>query len=132
LASRRSGESPAHRWFRRLWRTAAAVAVLAFFVEGGEYGTSDLWRQRTERQGLAAEVEMLRDSVTVMQATVKAAQTDTVQLERLAREQWGMVRPGEILYWVRDPAADEDSLPGDGTERDRVRRDSAPRDSGAP
>ena len=89
------------------------MAVLAFFVEGGEYGTSDLWRQRGEQEALAAEVEMLRDSVTVMQATVKAAQNDTVLLERLAREQWGMVRPGEILYWVRDPAA-EDSTTTDG------------------
>lgn len=89
------------------------MAVLVFFVEGGEYGTSDLWRQRGEQEALAAEVEMLRDSVAAMQAIVKAAQTDTVLLERLAREQWGMVRPGEILYWVRDPAA-EDSSAADG------------------
>jgi cell division protein FtsB len=95
------------------------VTVLAFFVEGGEYGTSDLWRQRGEREALAAEVEMLRDSVIVMQATVKAAQSDTVLLERLAREQWGMVRPGEILYWVRDPGV-EDSLTRDSTEADGV------------
>ena len=74
------------------------VTVFAFFVEGGEYGTSDLWRQRGEREALAAEVEMLRDSVIVMQATVKAAQSDTVLLERLARLYGWRVEPDWILF----------------------------------
>lgn len=106
----KKAEKPGRKWLRRLAWGAGSALVLYLAVEGGEYGTSDLWAQRGQRQQLEAELEQLRDSVTQLRTVMQAVTTDTVLLERMAREQWGMVRGDkEILYWVRDPATSTDS-----------------------
>ena len=78
---------------------SSALAVVAFLVQGGEYGTTDLIRQRNllarERRivdSLAAEVERLK-------VYKKSVETDPVMQEKLAREEFGMVKGDkEILY----------------------------------
>ena len=77
-----------------------AVVLLALAVWGGEYSTAD-WL--TMRRQLAEE----RDKVAALQVEVdslaKAAQdleTNPAVQERVAREEFGMIRDGEILYRV--------------------------------
>jgi cell division protein FtsB len=90
---------------------AAAALVLAFAVEGGEYGTSDLWSQRGRRAALDAEVGQLTREVDSLRVELQAIRTDNARLERIAREQFGMIRGDkELLYWV-----------GDGSERDSAK-----------
>jgi cell division protein FtsB len=106
----KKSEKLGRKWLRRLAWGGGGALVLYLAVEGGEYGTSDLWTQREQRQALETELEQLRDSVTQLRTVMEAVTTDTVLLERMAREQWGMVRGNkEILYWVRDPSAPADS-----------------------
>ena len=94
-------------WVRRLVWGAAILSVLWFAVEGGEYGSSDLFTQRDRRAELASELEELRDSVEALKAELKAVSTDPARLERLAREQYGMVRGDkEILYRFTDTRED--------------------------
>jgi cell division protein FtsB len=77
--------------------------VAAYFVIfGGEYGLVELRRVRdeldAERQRLVdvqAEVERLR-------ARVDSLENDSATIERIAREKWGMIRPGEKLYRFED------------------------------
>jgi cell division protein FtsB len=83
----------------RVVLASSALAVVAFAVQGGEYGTTDLIRQRNllarERRivdSLAAEVERLK-------VYKKSVETDPVMQEKLAREEFGMVKGDrEILY----------------------------------
>ncbi len=84
----------------RIAGLAGAVVLLALAVWGGEYSTGDWLTMRRqladERENVAAlEVEV--DSLT------KAAQdleTNPAVQERVAREEFGMIRDGEILYRV--------------------------------
>ena len=79
-----------------------ALAVLVYAIEGGEYGTSDLLSQRDRQTALARQVEELAQDVDVMRAELKAVTSDPVRLERMAREEWGMVRgEKELLYRMR-------------------------------
>ena len=79
-----------------------ALAVLVYAIEGGEYGTSDLLTQRDRQTALARQVEELAQDVDVMRAELKAVTSDPVRLERMAREEWGMVRgEKELLYRMR-------------------------------
>ena len=74
----------------------AALGVAYFAVEGGEYGTSDLVRQRLRRQRLQAEIDSL-------ERYRKQVLTDPVLQERIAREQFGMVRGDkELVYRFTD------------------------------
>ena len=79
-----------------------ALAVLVYAIEGGEYGTSDLLTQRERQDALARDVAALEQDVDSMRAELKAVTSDPVRLERMAREEWGMVRgEKEVLYRMR-------------------------------
>ena len=81
---------------------AGALAVLVYTIEGGEYGTSDLLTQRDRKAALAQSVKDLELDVDSLRAELKAVTNDPVRLERMAREEWGMVRgEKELLYRVR-------------------------------
>src|SRR5215210_5704361 len=83
---------------RLLWLLVLAAAV-AFAVQGGEYGTSDLYRQRTRRARLQATLDSLRREVDSLGRVRRAIATDPAVQERIAREEFGMVRGDkEILY----------------------------------
>ena len=78
------------------------LAVLVYTIEGGEYGTSDLLTQRDREAALAKDVAALEQDVDSMRTELKAVLSDPVRLERMAREEWGMVRgEKELLYRMR-------------------------------
>ena len=86
---------------RVAWGVGALV-VLVYAIEGGEYGTSDLLTQRDRKAALAQNVDMLAEDVDSLRAELKAVTSDPVRLERMAREEWGMVRgEKELLYRMR-------------------------------
>ena len=75
-----------------------AGAVL-FAFQGGEYSTMDLWRQRQRKFRLQAETDSLVRELDSLRQVVKAVQTDRATQERIAREEFGMVRGDkEIIY----------------------------------
>lgn len=80
------------------------VLAFIFLVEGGEWGTVDLFRQQRRLEHLRAEVAQLEREVDSLRAEYKSITTDPKRLERIARERYGMVRGSkELLYWIRDP-----------------------------
>jgi cell division protein FtsB len=82
----------------------AAVAVLVFAVQGGEWGTVDLFRQQRRLARLAHDVDSLRREVDSLARYKKALETDPVLQEKIAREEFGMVRgKKELLYRFTDP-----------------------------
>jgi len=84
----------------RLAGIAAAVALAALVFQAGEYGTLD-WL--TLRRQLAAERRAVRDlevELDSLERLARALETDPAAQERAAREQFGMIRKGEILYRI--------------------------------
>ncbi len=98
-------------WGRRLVTGAGVAAVLYFAIEGGEWGTVALLRQRAHARALADTVRRLEHTVDSLEAYKKAVLTDPATQERIAREQFGYVRQGEVLYKVV-PDAPADSARG--------------------
>jgi cell division protein FtsB len=62
----------------------------------------ELEQERTRLTAVQDEVERLR-------ARVDSLENDSATIERIAREKWGMIRPGERLYRFED--AGSDTLP---------------------
>jgi cell division protein FtsB len=80
------------------------VGVVVFAVQGGEYGTSDLVRQRTKRERLQARIDSLTRLVDSLERRKRAVRTDGAVQERIAREEFGMVKgEKELLYRFADP-----------------------------
>ena|SRR5687767_10722895 len=79
------------------------VGGLVFAVQGGEYSTRDLWRQRQMKQKLVTETDSLARVVDSLKKEAHAVQNDRAMQERIAREQYGMVKGDkEILYRFDD------------------------------
>jgi cell division protein FtsB len=99
--ARTASEKPGRVWLRRLAWIGGGIAVLVFTIEGGEYGTRDLWTQSSRKAKLDADVAQLKLEVDSLRQELKVLKTDDARLERIARERYGMVKGSkELLYWV--------------------------------
>ena len=77
----------------------AVLGAIAFAIQGGEYSTLDLWRQRQTKLRLTAQADSLTRQVDSLKKQAELIRTDRATQERIAREQFGMVRGDrEILY----------------------------------
>lgn len=91
-------------------RLLGAVLVLLLFIGLGVYGWQGVVRLRELRDQLGA---LERENVALRQQADRLAQTidrlrnDPVYLERIAREERGMVRPGETV--LKFPSKDKAS-----------------------
>jgi cell division protein FtsB len=102
---------------KRVIGGAIVVGALAFAVQGGEFSTLDLLRQRRQIARVTRSVDSLQRVVDSLARYEDRVQHDPATQERIAREVFGMVRGSkEIVYRFAD-------LP-DSARRDSVRRDS--------
>ncbi|HEX6966288.1 MAG TPA: septum formation initiator family protein [Gemmatimonadaceae bacterium] len=89
---------------RRALLALLAIAVVVFAIEGGEYGTSDLVHQWMRKKRLTATIATLQQQVDSLKRVKQAVLTDPKVQERIAREEFGMVRGDkEILYRFAEP-----------------------------
>lgn len=90
---------------------AGVVAALAFAVQGGEYGTTDLWRQKQRRARLLRTNDSLARVVDSLRRYKRRLETDPALQERIAREEFGMVRGNrELLYRFAEPGTAPDTI----------------------
>jgi cell division protein FtsB len=89
---------------KRIVLGAMLVGIVVFAIQGGEYGTSDLVRQRTRRERLESRIDSLTRLVDSLERRKRAIRTDAATQERIAREEFGMVKgEKELLYRFADP-----------------------------
>ena len=83
---------------RFVWWALIAVAIF-FAVQGGEYTTRDLYVLHARTRTLTREVDSLQHQVDSLGRFLKLVKSDSATQERIAREEFGMVRGDkEILY----------------------------------
>ena len=83
---------------RYVWWGLIAVA-LYFAVQGGEYSTWDLVQLERRAGKLTRQVDSLQLHVDSLGHFLGLVKSDSATMERIAREEFGMVRGDkEILY----------------------------------
>jgi len=84
---------------RRLLFWGLVIAAMVFAVQGGEWGTTDLLAQRSRAARLRAQIDTLDHEVDSLSRVKKSILTDPTVQERIAREEFGMVKGDkELLY----------------------------------
>jgi len=84
---------------------AGLLGLAAYYaVFGGEYSLMEVKRVRQEIVENERELTELRKTLDSLRAWVDSLQNDSATLERLAREQFGLIREGEVLYRLAEPA----------------------------
>jgi cell division protein FtsB len=84
----------------------AALGVIVFAVQGGEWSTVALVRQTSRLARVRHEVDSLNREVDSLKKYKQLIQTDPVTQEKIAREEFGMVKGNkEMLYRYTEPEA---------------------------
>jgi len=106
---------------KRLILPALIGLSVYFALFGGEYSVFEVRRIRAENLQLEqrlGELEWANDS---LRTWAEALETDSATIERLARERYGMIRAGEVLYRIAAPVGAEADAGADSV-RDPERR----------
>jgi cell division protein FtsB len=74
-----------------------------YAVFGGEYSLLELRQARREIRQKEEELTRLRAEVEYLRAWADSLEHDSATIERIAREEHGMIREGEILFWTQEP-----------------------------
>jgi len=80
------------------WSFFLFAAYLGVHVIFGANGWVVYQKKKAEYQQVTAEIERMKQENQQTQDQIKALQTDKKAIEKVAREQWGFARPGEVIY----------------------------------
>jgi cell division protein FtsB len=85
----------------------SVLALIALVVGSvfGDKGVLQVWEQRRRTVELEHQVEALRAENARLSGEIRALRSDARAVERLAREQLGLARPGETVFLITDAQA---------------------------
>lgn len=86
---------------------AVAVLLLALFLYAAAQTAADAYRLRQEERAMLVEVQDLRDQRAELDGLRRYLQSDEY-IEAFARQQFGLVKPGETLVQVDAPPAPQE------------------------
>lgn len=103
LRRSRPPQAPRLQWRRAVnYLLLFATVVLVVDALIGEKGFMDTLRVRREWHALTRSVEELRQENAGLVEQVRRLREDPATLESIARKEHGLIRPGEILFIVKD------------------------------
>ncbi len=89
------------------WKKSALFAALLLFfvIWFGFLDTYSLWTRiqlEREKRDLMYRTEQLVRDTEALRKKIEALSADPAIIEKIAREEYGMRRPGETVYRIRD------------------------------
>jgi cell division protein FtsB len=90
-----------------------ALVCLALLVHEifGTHGFLALRQEKKEVESLRQQIRQLQQENSLLDLQIKALKSDPKAIERLAREQIRLVRPGETVYTYPEKDAKKDQVP---------------------
>jgi cell division protein FtsB len=86
------------RYARRI-PAALVLGVAAYYaLWGGEYSAFDIRHLRTQRTDATVRLTTTTSLVDSLELVVAKLEKDATTIETVARERFGMIRDGELLY----------------------------------
>ena len=91
-----------------LYFIGGLILLLAVVTVVGERGAIHLWRLRGEKSRIDEQNYRLQKENEVLRQRVSRIRNDNHYLEKLAREELNLVRPGEVIYRFPKYKPDQD------------------------
>jgi cell division protein FtsB len=97
-----SSVPPATR--RRTLQMLLVFVTLVLVINAlvGERGLTETLRARKQHQGLVTSIERLRAENARLRDEARRLRSDPSTIEALARQELGLIKPGEMLFIVKD------------------------------
>jgi cell division protein FtsB len=84
------------RWL--LYFLACSIVLLSLYTILGERGAIHLWRLRGEKIKMDEQNYRLHNENEALRQRITRLRSDDSYLEKIAREELNLVRPGEVIY----------------------------------
>jgi len=88
-----------------------ARLLLAIHDVFGSHGLLAMRRTQSQVQELRGEIDRLNQENGDLNKQVHALRSDPKAVERIAREEMGLARPGEMIFKLPDKPQDSDGAP---------------------
>ena len=89
---------------RRVFHYALIFVTIVLVVDAlvGDKGLLETTRARRQHADAAAALEQLRNENARLREEIRRLRDDPETIESIAREDLGLIRPGELLFVIRD------------------------------
>lgn len=76
------------------------VATMLYAFVFGDAGAIRMFTLRSEKAKVEADLGKIRADMAALEAQIVRVQNDPVEMERLGRERYGYIRPGDQVYKI--------------------------------
>ena len=87
---------------------------LLWFLFFDTYSVLSRIQYAQERKVLELEIERLSEQLGELEDQINRLESDPALLERIAREEYGMKKPGEVIYRTEETNTSSENKPKDG------------------
>jgi len=103
--------TPTPSFLRRNARMILIALLLALLVHDvfGAHGFLAMRRNQKEIEQLRQEIRQVNEENRALAEQVKALKSDPRIIERIAREEMGLARPGELIFKLPTPAPKQET-----------------------
>ena len=104
LRRKRVAPAPPPAWRRRGIHLLLVFVALVLIIDAlaGEKGLLESMRARRQYQQLAASLDDLKRENARLRDEARRLREDPAAIESLAREELGLIRPGEVVFILKD------------------------------
>lgn len=88
------------------WFVAAGLVLLLLQDVFGNHGVLAMRRSQQEAREVQRQIDQINEENRQLEARVKALKTDPQAIERIAREEMGLARPGEYIFKIQPKPSD--------------------------
>ena len=89
-----------------MWLLIAGLTLLVLQDIFGTHGVLAMRRSQQQAADIQKEIEQLNQENQKLQEHVRSLKSDPAAIERIAREEIGLARPGEYIFKIDPKAAD--------------------------
>jgi len=93
------------------WFLAAALGLLLMQDVFGAHGLIAMRRSIREAAQVQGEIDLMNEENRQMEERVKSLKSDPAAVERIAREEMGLARPGEYVFKIQPKSGDTTAVP---------------------
>lgn len=89
------------RWKKSFLILLLSAFILIWFAFIDTYSLKTRWDLYTQKQELKAKTQQLKEGSEELKMKIDNLEKNTELLEKIAREEYGMRKPGETVYKVK-------------------------------
>ena len=91
---------------------AAIILFILLFTVFGERGVLRIYRMTQEKEDIQKKAIQIKTENEQLKREIEALKSDRRYLESIARKEFGLVRPNEIIYQFTSKVTSEQKKPG--------------------